>query len=200
MFFSFNSSCALLMHSSLSMTIRHVPLSPVRITLLVSFLSSFNAFCSSFVMLDLGGWIFFRTALTSALNSSASPWAKFWHVCSTAAIYSPMGGHLGVIAKFVPWVNSFSWASMSGILDIFTTHLFLRLLVDLGAVEVPTVDLEFSSAFDVLAVELKFLVLLCLLACLLFMQPPSLSSFSCLIFPVYSFALPWSCNAYLLWS
>ena len=36
-------------------------------------------------------------AFISALVSSASPWVKLWHVCSTAAMYSPMGGLLGVI-------------------------------------------------------------------------------------------------------
>ena len=99
---SFSRSYALLMYSSLSITTRQVPLSGVNMTLLVSFFNSTIAFCSSFVILALGGWIFFRTAFTSALNSSASPWARFWKVCSTAAMYSPIGGHHGGNCKVWP--------------------------------------------------------------------------------------------------
>ena len=72
---SFNRSCALFMYSSLSITTRQVPFSAVNMTLLVSFFNSFIAFCSSLVMFALGCWIFFKTALTSAFNSSASLWA-----------------------------------------------------------------------------------------------------------------------------
>ena len=38
-------------------------------------------------------------------------------------MYSPMGRHLKEIAKFGPWANSCSWASVSGLPDIFLTQL-----------------------------------------------------------------------------
>ena len=66
------------MYSSFFITTSDTPLSAVRIILLLSFLSSSMAFCSSNEILDLGGFnfVFLRMALTSPLNSSTSPLEK----------------------------------------------------------------------------------------------------------------------------
>ena len=65
-------------------------------------------------MLGLGGWVFFRMALTSPLNSSASPFSSFWQISSMAVTYSMVGGLLDVMEKFGPWASNLDSASVSG--------------------------------------------------------------------------------------
>ena len=57
---------------------------------------------SSFVILDLGEFIFLKMDLISPLNSSASPCFTFWHTFSTWAMYCPIGGSCVIMAKLGP--------------------------------------------------------------------------------------------------
>ena len=98
------------------------PLSVVKIILVLLFLSSFIALASSFEILDWGG---FKMVLVSPLSSSASPCFSCWHTFSTAAIYSVIGGCLSTTAKFGLWANTCSWASVSGVLEIFLTQVWV---------------------------------------------------------------------------
>ena len=77
-----SNSWAFLIYSSLSITTKDTPLSAVRMILLLSFLSSANAFLSSLVMFDFGGCIFFRIVLISPLSSSTSPCFSYCKVGS----------------------------------------------------------------------------------------------------------------------
>ena len=93
-----SNSSAFFIYSTLFITTSDTPMSAVRITLVSSFLSSSIAFCSSNEIFDLGGCIFLRMALTSPLNSSASPLTIFWHVLSIDVITSIVGWCLGTTA------------------------------------------------------------------------------------------------------
>ena len=100
------------------MTTKATPLSAVKIILLLSFFNSFMAVYSSLVIFAGGLCAFVSTFLTSTLNSSASPWFNLGQACSIAAMYSHMGGCLGLITNFGPWA-----IFVSGMLDKFLTHL-----------------------------------------------------------------------------
>ena len=68
-----------------------------------------------------------------------------------------MGGLFGVITKFGPWAKSFSYASVSGFLDMLMSHLE----VDFGTVDVVAVGLEMTvlpCAVDAVAVWLKLYI------------------------------------------
>ena len=127
------------------------PLSAVKIILFLSFFSSSNALCSSLVMLYSGGCTFFRMALTSPLNSSASPHFNCVQACSMDAMYFSTGRHLGTIAKFCPWDNTFTCTSVKGVIEIFLIHV---LLVGVELVEMVGFSL-FLSVYLVLVLSLE---------------------------------------------
>ena len=112
------------------MTIRATPLSAVSTILVSSFLSFSITFCSSLVMLALGGWAFFRMALTAPLNESASHCSSFWQTSSMVVTHSIVGELLDVTAKLGLWANNFVSTSVNGWLDRFTTHLSLVSITD----------------------------------------------------------------------
>ena len=124
-----SNSWAFLIYSSLFITTMDTLLSAVRMILFLSLLSSASAFCSSLVMFNLGGCIFFRMDLISPLSSSASPCFSCEHACSIKAMYSPTGGHLGTTAKFGPCNKTFNCASISEVLEMFLTHILLLLVL-----------------------------------------------------------------------
>ena len=58
-----------------------------------------------------------------------------------------MGGLFGDIAKFGPWANRCFWASVSGVLDIFLTHLDVAVVVVAVSLELRLLPLWYMYMF-----------------------------------------------------
>ena len=110
----FNNSSAFLMYSSLSITTKHTPLSAVRTTLVLSSLKSFM--CLLFFPRDVwSGWLDLLLRQLSPLLSvtSASPWARLWHVCSTHCNIIPSGWTvLGILQSLNHGPTAYSCTSV----------------------------------------------------------------------------------------
>ena len=80
-------------------------------------------------MLALGALAFLRRQLVSAQSSWESCSKSLWHTDSIAVINSIFGTLLGAMAKCGPLDGRDSWACVRGVLDKFTTHLLVLLLL-----------------------------------------------------------------------